>query len=80
MLKTGRQRILMLEELSLPQIQQLPQLQDLFLKIKSVDDKEGSLLKLVWDVFGGIPLDYIALQDKVVLSLHSYVYSNLIVS
>lgn len=65
MLSTGRQRNLKLYEMNFSQIQHLPQLAELFIKIKSIDDKQESLLKALWAVFGGIPLGYTALQDHV---------------
>lgn len=79
LLSTGRDLLLNLEEMTISQIQQLPQLQILFHQIakanawkKEVRNQEGNvgatgspLLNIVWSVFGGVPLDYLKLQYKV---------------
>jgi hypothetical protein len=65
LMNSPRSTVIQLDEMTREQIETMPQLRDLFVKVKRVDDPNGSLADLLWTVLGGVPMNYVMLSERV---------------
>jgi hypothetical protein len=65
LVRSPRSTLVQLDEMTRPQIEMMPQLEPLFDQLKRIDDPNGSLSDLLWTVLGGVPLNYVMLNERV---------------